>query len=108
MRPLLDIMVSSGSETVDYQCSLALNHPAASRRYFRIDAGMEQRPAGISGLIDDTSRDNLAGLAEMGAKLAEHCNRDLEHFLDLACSRNLAADLPRQQPAPNESGEPRR
>lgn len=92
MRPLLDIMMSSGSETVDYQCSLALNHPGSPRRYFRFDSSMEQRPLGVSGQMDDTTKVNLGGLAEMGAELADHRDRDLDHFLDLACEETSDTD----------------
>jgi hypothetical protein len=83
MRPLVDIMMSGVSETVDYECRTAFDAVGTPHQYLRVNAEMSRLPHGTTCELDDVSQDNLLGLRELGEEAAERRDRELDAFVDL-------------------------
>lgn len=83
VRPLVDIMLSGASETVDYECHLAFDAVGVPDQYLRIDADLERLPPRTTCDLDNADPDNLAGLEELGAEAADRMNRRLDAFVEL-------------------------
>lgn len=83
IRPLFDIMLSSVSETVDYECRLAFDAVGAPEQYLRVDVGLDRLPPCTTCDLDNADPDNLNGLVELGAEAAEKNSRQLDSFVDV-------------------------
>jgi len=83
MRPLLDIMSSGGSETVDYECRLAFDAVESPEQYLRIDVDLDRLPPKTTSELDNAAPENLAGLCELGAEAAENMSKQLDAFVDM-------------------------
>ena len=83
MKPLVDIMMSGVSETVDYECRTAFEAVGVPDQYLRVNVEMSRLPRGATCDMDDVSKDNLLGLRELGEEAAERKNRELDAFVDL-------------------------
>lgn len=73
-RPLVDVLLSSGSETVDFQLGRLLGE-----RYVRLQTRLET----ASDDLDDASPENLRALREEGERLV----RDHAAAIDALCAR---------------------
>lgn len=82
IRPLIDIMMSGVSETVDYQLSQiydAVGHP---EQYLRVNSNLRNaKPE-----MDDALSENLLALQQDGARIAEEFNNKLDSFASLLVS----------------------
>jgi len=118
IRPLIDIMMSSGSETVHYQLTHLFGAIHRSERYLRVDT--ELLPGNAD--MDNAGKGNLAELRTIGERLARRYDTELDRFADLLLgsrqerdgergatplwpqTRELAAS--RRRAAPGEPCEP--
>jgi patatin-like phospholipase/acyl hydrolase len=77
--PLLDILMSGVSETVDYQLGQIFDAVGHPEQYLRINDELEFG----SPALDDASRDNLLALREDGERIAKKFDKDLTRFVEL-------------------------
>ena len=80
-RPLVDIMMAAGSETVDYECRLFMEQASVESAYLRIDADLGQLPTHTGADMDDASPTTLQALCELGERTCKHWQQPLERFL---------------------------
>ncbi len=78
-RPVIDIMMSGVSETVDYQLRQVFDAVGAPKQYLRINGKLDKS----SLELDDASKENLAALKKDGEKLAHQFDKKLDEFVDL-------------------------
>jgi patatin-like phospholipase/acyl hydrolase len=83
MKPLVDIMMSGVSETVDYECRQAFEAVGVPGQYLRINVELDRLPPGVSSDLDNADLRNLAGLRELGAETAERFDAQLDRFARL-------------------------
>ncbi|MDY6911415.1 MAG: patatin-like phospholipase family protein [Chloroflexota bacterium] len=79
IKPLIDIMMSGVSETVDYQLAQiydAVGHP---EQYLRINSEL----ASANPEMDDASSENLLALKQDGTRIAEEFDGQLDSFVEL-------------------------
>ncbi|MBL8879645.1 MAG: patatin-like phospholipase family protein [Phycisphaerales bacterium] len=75
--PLIDILMSGVSETVDYQMRKLFDSAGAGNRYMRIDPSLENaKPE-----MDNVDRENLIALREAGQQAAQHHADALRAFI---------------------------
>ena len=82
IKPLIDIMMSGVSETVDYQLAQiydAVGHP---EQYLRINGELSYAEPDM----DDASKENLIALKQDGTRIAEEFDGQLDDFLKLVVS----------------------
>jgi uncharacterized protein len=77
VRPILDIMMSGVSETVDYQLQQIYNAVGKSGQYVRINAALKF----ASPELDDASVENLDKLNQDGADIVKSFNSQLNNFV---------------------------
>ena len=77
--PLLDIITSGVSETVDYQLAQIFDAVGHPEQYLRINAELLK----ANSAMDDASAENLAALRQEGVSLAEKFDRELTDFVEL-------------------------
>ncbi|TAL69898.1 MAG: patatin [Bacteroidetes bacterium] len=78
-KPLIDIMMSGVSETVDYQLRQMFDAVGKPNQYLRINS-----PLTISNSqMDNASEKNLLALKEEGTKIAEQFDKKLDEFVQL-------------------------
>ncbi|MEQ8787340.1 MAG: patatin-like phospholipase family protein [Pirellulaceae bacterium] len=92
MKPLVDIMMSGVSETVDYECRQAFEAVNVPEQYLRINVEMDRLPPGVSSDLDDAQDRNLRGLAELGAETAERFSTQLDNFAQLLIDAQTTDD----------------
>ena len=80
LRPVLDILTSSVSETVDYQLDKIYDAVGASNQYLRIQRKHLPR---ANSEMDNADKDNLEDLRGIGEKLAERFDKELDDFVEL-------------------------
>lgn len=80
MKPVLDMMMSGVSETIDFQLGQIFDSVDASDRYVRIQTTI---PSGCSPEMDDASVDNLDALKNLGIEVARKHEKELDRFVDL-------------------------
>ena len=83
MRPLVDIMMSGASETVDYECKVAFEAVGVPQQYLRINVDLDRLPPGVTWEMDNADDRNLRGLHELGAECAERLDDKLDRFAEL-------------------------
>lgn len=76
VRPLVDIMMSGNSDTVDYQLASIYDAIGKKNQYLRIDPDLGD----ASTDMDDASPDNLLALKEAGIGAAEDNEDNLKAF----------------------------
>ncbi len=81
-RPIIDIMMTGVAETVDYQLKQLFDAFGHGNHYVRLDADLSREPAEAK-CLDNASRDNLARLRDIGQKVAEDNDKQLQAFADL-------------------------
>ncbi|MFC1492376.1 patatin-like phospholipase family protein [candidate division KSB1 bacterium] len=79
IKPLIDILMSAGPETVDYQLKLIFDAVDAKSQYLRIMPELGT----ASPEMDDASADNLRALAETGAEAAEKNEKNIKKIVKL-------------------------
>ena len=77
VKPIIDIMMSGVSETVDYQVREIYDAVDASDQYLRIDT---QLMVGVNNDMDDASPKNLNALKITGDNLADRHDETIENF----------------------------
>ena len=78
-RPVIDIMMSGVSETVDYQLKQIFDAVGAPNQYLRINGKLDRS----SLEMDDASKKNLADLKKDAEGLARKFDKKLGKFADL-------------------------
>lgn len=78
VRPLLSILMSGVSETVDYQLQQMFGTIDNPDQYLRVNSNLVD----ASAEMDDAQSDNLAALREDGTRIAEEFDDRLDAFAD--------------------------
>jgi len=79
IRPLIDILMSGVSDTVDYQLKQIFDAVDGSQHYLRINAELQiAKPS-----MDDVSAENLNALKQEGELLAQRFDQQLDSLVDL-------------------------
>lgn len=79
IRPLIDILMSGVSDTVDYQLMQIFDSIDGAQQYLRINAELEiAKPS-----MDNVSAENLNALKREGELLAQKFDAQLDSFVDL-------------------------
>jgi patatin-like phospholipase/acyl hydrolase len=78
--PVIDIMMSGVSETVDYQLDQIFKSVNASGQYLRINGRM---PENVSPDMDNIDKKNLMALKEFGNDLYFRYEQDIKGFLEI-------------------------
>ena len=77
VRPLLDIMMSGVSETVDYELMRMFEAVGTPDQYLRIQCPLD----GLSGEMDNASDENRLALRALGQETAEKHAASLDKFV---------------------------
>jgi len=80
VKPVLDIMMSGVSETVDYQLKKIFDSVGKPDHYLRIDTEL---PSWVSPEMDNATPENLQALREFGVNTAENFTGEIERFARL-------------------------
>ena len=80
IRPVIDIMMSGVSETVDYQLEQIFKSVNAPGQYLRING---QMPPEVSPDMDNVREENLVALKKFGDALFSTYEKDISEFLKL-------------------------
>ena len=84
-KPLLDILMSAVTETVDYQMHQifkTVNAPKSQPRYLRIQADLSSHPADVREM-DNADPANMNRLKEIGTETAQKFDKKLDQFVAL-------------------------
>lgn len=81
-KPVIDIMMSGVSETVDYQLKQIYEAVGKPKQYLRIQADLTREPDSVSEM-DNADRENLQRLDEIGRELADEHDAALDAFVKL-------------------------
>jgi uncharacterized protein len=82
VRPVIDIMMSGVSETVEYQVAKLFASLGKSEQYIRINPELEH----ASPEMDDASEENINALKEAGIYCAEKNSEELDKIIDYLLS----------------------
>lgn len=80
VRPLLEIMLSASSETVDYQLRQIFSSVNAEGQYLRINASI---PPAVSPRMDNAEKGNMDALKRFGDELFLQYESDIRNFFHL-------------------------
>ena len=83
MRPILDIMMSGVSETVDYQLRQIYDAVGVPEQYLRIQPQLQQKNADT----DNAEYDNLLDLKGVGEDAADRFDDELDAFAQLLIAK---------------------
>lgn len=87
-KPLLDIIASASSETVDYQLRQLYEAAGVPKQYLRINPELS---IDIEPEIDNASADNLRALKELGESVAEEMEDQIDAFVELLLTQHSVA-----------------
>lgn len=79
VKPVIDIMMSGVSETVDYQMKRMYEAVDAPSQYLRINP---QLPPDMSSMMDNAAKENMNALRELGTYCAQEMEKELSFFVD--------------------------
>lgn len=79
IQPLIDIMMSGVSETVDYQLAQIYDAVGKPEQYLRINGELQFADSDM----DNASKDNLVALKQDGTRIAEEFDNHLDDFVKL-------------------------
>lgn len=79
--PVLDIMMSGVSDTVDYQLKMLFNSANVPAQYLRLQADLTDHP--VDSAMDNASEKNLRALEKAGQALAASKDAELTAFANL-------------------------
>ncbi|MBS5931593.1 MAG: patatin-like phospholipase family protein [Clostridiales bacterium] len=74
--PLLDVLMDASEQTVDYQLNKLYSTLGVSNQYLRVVANVKENVPSM----DDTSKEAIDRLLEIGHELVKKKHRDLEHY----------------------------
>lgn len=74
--PLLDVLMDASEQTVDYQLNKLYSTLGVSNQYLRVVANVKEKVPSM----DDTSKEAIDRLLEIGNELVKKKHRDLEHY----------------------------
>ncbi|PIQ50396.1 MAG: patatin [Cytophagales bacterium CG12_big_fil_rev_8_21_14_0_65_40_12] len=77
IQPVIDVMMSGNSETVDYQLRQIFNAAESSAFYHRIQPGLQD----AKSAMDDVSPENLIALKEAGLKYISDNQKELNTII---------------------------
>ena len=97
IRPLLDFIFSSSSETIEYFAQLAFEMREAPENLLRLSPSLKELPPGMSTDLSDASPKNMEGMIELGQELVEKNIKEIDNFLDLIIEEQ--EDIPEEEPA---------
>jgi len=80
--PVLDILMSGVSETVDYQLKTMFASANSSNQYLRIQVDLETCPD-VDSRMDNASEENMRALKAVGTGLAASQSGPLKAFIQL-------------------------
>ena len=80
--PVLDIMMSGVSETVDYQLQLLFKSARCAPNYLRVQLDLQEF-VDVDGAMDNASEENMRALADAGQTLAKNKDAELTAFAKL-------------------------
>lgn len=80
--PVLDIMMSGVSETVDYQLKMLFNSAGCQQNYLRLQLDLERFPS-VDGAMDNASEKNMRALKKAGKTLSQESDAALAAFSQL-------------------------
>lgn len=78
-RPILDIVMSGVSETVDYQLKQVFESVGKPKQYLRVNANLLKASADMTNI----DKENLVNLKEDGAWIAQEFDEELDAFVEL-------------------------
>lgn len=81
VKPVIDVMMSGVSETVDYQLRMLFGAVKAQKRYLRIQADLRDFKD-VDGAMDHASEKNMRALQEVGRSLALRYDPDLTELAE--------------------------
>lgn len=84
IKPIIDIMMSGNSETVDYQLQQIFKTVEGKGHYFRLKPSLYN----ASSSMDDAGMDNMRLLEEAGKKSVESYAAQLDRIADLLIEHN--------------------
>ena len=79
IKPLIDIMMSGVSETVDYQIAQIYDAVGQPDQYLRVNGELQFADPDM----DNASQDNLIDLKQDGTRIAEEFDSQLDSFIQL-------------------------
>ena len=86
--PILDILMDASEQTVDYQLNKLYSTLGIPNHYLRVVANVKENvPA-----MDDTSKEAIDRLLEIGKELAKKKHRDLEHYAQMLLDKQKRTD----------------
>lgn len=80
--PVLDIMMSGVSETVDFQLKMLFNSASCPAQYLRLQLDLDDFDD-VDGAMDNASEDNMRALERAGQTLAQNADAQLDAFANL-------------------------
>ncbi len=80
LRPLMDIIMTGVSETVDYQLRQIYDAVGVPEQYLRIEPHIDAHE--VNNAMDDATPENIAALRDLGREVYKHNQEPLERFLD--------------------------
>ncbi len=80
--PVIDIMMSGVSETVDYQLNTLFRSAGVSKQYLRLQVDLKEHPE-VDSAMDNASEENMRGLEAAGQALAADNDKALTAFAKL-------------------------
>ncbi|MFQ5583557.1 MAG: patatin-like phospholipase family protein, partial [Calditrichia bacterium] len=84
LKPILDIMMSGVSETVDYQLQQIFDAVGKPEQYLRINGKLKY----ANSEMDDVSRENLDALVKDGRAIAKNFDKELDAFVEMLVKGN--------------------
>jgi patatin-like phospholipase/acyl hydrolase len=81
LEPILDILMSGVSETVDYQMKTLFESAKCSKQYLRIQPELAKFPE-VDPAMDNASEKNMQALEAVGDAMATKFNAELDAFVD--------------------------
>lgn len=80
--PVLDIMFSGVSDTVDYQLKMLFNSAGVPAQYLRLQVDLEKHPE-VDSAMDNASEKNMRALEKAGQTLAASKDAELTAFANM-------------------------
>jgi patatin-like phospholipase/acyl hydrolase len=91
--PMVDMMMSGGAETVDYQLRTIFDSVERKEQYLRLQVDMTRAPESAHAM-DNASGENLDMLRELGREAARQNDRELAGFAELLVGGAPGAEPP--------------
>lgn len=100
--PVLDIMMSGVSQTVDYQLKMMFQSANCARQYLRLQLDLReynsQNSAQVDGAMDNASESNMCALERAGQTLAKANDPKLTAFVEALLRKKSKTGKRRRRP----------